>query len=850
MKKGALLIIFLLILTGYASAENHYVTQDGAGSMDGSSSGNAWRVSDFNDAANWNTAANTNDKKIGPGDTVYFSGTITSDAIPKEGGTAGNLITLDGLSSGDGDPLSSSSRALMATFNSAKISLNYDYIGIQDFVFENNKESIDSNQAHKFKGLRITRNYIEIATTYQTAISVSFLNDCEISYNYAYLPNMPSYPDCSGMGRFVRIYGGSRNTISHNTIDGGMTAIIFLAGLNWGGLPGPISIPSSGSYTYDPDFNIMDNEVAYNNILNYCEEGISYDIAAQSNLETIIDRDTVSSINGNQVTLSNPGWSGAGYKWSGAYMISLAERNDAFGQDALIESQSDNIFTLASPLANLQVGDIVTIAFVFKHNWIHGNVIAPNSNGFGHSSINLYGPALNNLIENNKLGYKSSESRGIKLHGNTGFFVSDFGVTGTSGSAPAAFNIVRDNNLYYISDFVYDFNIASPAYSYWDRNNAIYNNNLNGNAVNLVYTVVYCTDPPDTSKAQYYTLLGNDPTSWSWNTTQTYSCTGTIPSNAAAYDPEESSSLTVNTPWTYSASDTTTNCQYHCNSGYNWDGSSCTQQTQTDPVAYWNFDEGTGIIAHDSSGNSNDGTLTNGPVWAAGKIGSHALSFDGANDYVNVPADSSLEMGISDWTVGAWIYVNNSQADYGTIMAKGAMSDSNVGWAFRYYAPNDGLSFSITGGGSRIGVNSNNNLGLEGAWHYAVVSIDRSSDVHFYSDGISAGGGSLSSKDGVDITNAGQVARIGAWGQGTPNYFFNGKIDDVEIWNRALSASEILNLYNQDSGSQSQCNNPADTNSDGFISISELINYISRWKAGSVTIGNLIDAIGKWKDGC
>ncbi len=46
------------------------------------------------------------------------------------------------------------------------------------------------------------------------------------------------------------------------------------------------------------------------------------------------------------------------------------------------------------------------------------------------------------------------------------------------------------------------------------------------------------------------------------------------------------------------------------------------------------------------------------------------------------------------------------------------------------------------------------------------------------------------------------------------------------------------------------CNSLADANSDGVISISELINYISQWKAGSVTIGNLIDAIGKWKSGC
>ncbi len=51
-------------------------------------------------------------------------------------------------------------------------------------------------------------------------------------------------------------------------------------------------------------------------------------------------------------------------------------------------------------------------------------------------------------------------------------------------------------------------------------------------------------------------------------------------------------------------------------------------------------------------------------------------------------------------------------------------------------------------------------------------------------------------------------------------------------------------------GTGSACNSDADADKDYSISIGELINYISRWKAGSVTIGNLIDAIGKWKSGC
>ena len=48
-------------------------------------------------------------------------------------------------------------------------------------------------------------------------------------------------------------------------------------------------------------------------------------------------------------------------------------------------------------------------------------------------------------------------------------------------------------------------------------------------------------------------------------------------------------------------------------------------------VGYWSFDEGSGAIAKDGSGNGNDGTLENGTAWTDGKFG-YAVQFDGTND--------------------------------------------------------------------------------------------------------------------------------------------------------------------------------------------------------------------------
>ncbi|MDP3947882.1 MAG: hypothetical protein Q8Q41_04315, partial [bacterium] len=71
-------------------------------------------------------------------------------------------------------------------------------------------------------------------------------------------------------------------------------------------------------------------------------------------------------------------------------------------------------------------------------------------------------------------------------------------------------------------------------------------------------------------------------------------------------------------------------------------------------IAHWKFDESSGTGASDSSGNGNNGTLTNGPTWATGKING-ALSFDGVNDYVIVASSATSMDDMPAITVSAWI---------------------------------------------------------------------------------------------------------------------------------------------------------------------------------------------------
>src|SRR6185436_6082513 len=85
-------------------------------------------------------------------------------------------------------------------------------------------------------------------------------------------------------------------------------------------------------------------------------------------------------------------------------------------------------------------------------------------------------------------------------------------------------------------------------------------------------------------------------------------------------------------------------------------------------VAAYGFNENTGLITNDISGNGNTGTLTNGPVWSAsGKYGA-AILFDGINDFVNINDANSLDL-TNGMTIEAWINPT-SLTDYKSVICK------------------------------------------------------------------------------------------------------------------------------------------------------------------------------------
>jgi hypothetical protein len=162
-------------------------------------------------------------------------------------------------------------------------------------------------------------------------------------------------------------------------------------------------------------------------------------------------------------------------------------------------------------------------------------------------------------------------------------------------------------------------------------------------------------------------------------------------------------------------------------------------------VGYWKLDEENGTIAGDSSGNSNNGTLQNGPGWVDGKYGK-ALSFDGTDDYVTIQDSASLR--VQSFSIAAWVYMTvrpyqaghpshlhvcivNKLHYYNTATIAGYKLD------FEYpTSTNDTLVISIGDGVAQrflLQYNSINDLTLS-QWHQIVGTYDGST-AKIYIDG-------------------------------------------------------------------------------------------------------------------
>lgn len=191
-------------------------------------------------------------------------------------------------------------------------------------------------------------------------------------------------------------------------------------------------------------------------------------------------------------------------------------------------------------------------------------------------------------------------------------------------------------------------------------------------------------------------------------------------------------------------------------------------------VAHYPF----GANANDASGNAYDGTFYGDPVLTDG-----AVALDGDGDYVEIPGFKGIT-GSGNRTCSAWIKTNQPSGD---IITWGEMGLPSYRWIVRLDGA--GLLQVEVGGGY---VSAATPL-IDDQWHHVAVVLDggNTDDIRLYVDGqIEAASGLVQR---IINTSAANTVKIGVFTD-TQRYF-NGLIDDVRIYDRALSENEVLALY-------------------------------------------------------
>src|SRR5882762_6503803 len=211
---------------------------------------------------------------------------------------------------------------------------------------------------------------------------------------------------------------------------------------------------------------------------------------------------------------------------------------------------------------------------------------------------------------------------------------------------------------------------------------------------------------------------------------------------------------------------------------------------QTGPVASYAFNETSGTTAADGSGNGIVGTLTNGAVFAAGKNG-NAVSLDGTNDFVNLGNPTALRL-TGSMTISGWINSTSFPFDDAAVVSKrsGAQAGYQLDTTIDRGPRTIGFKISNTTGTSNVARYGATTLQANTWYHVAGVYDATARTLTVYLNGQLDNGalvGTVPASQPSTSVNVQVGQRPGAPG----TYNFTGRIDDVRIYNRALTLAQI-----------------------------------------------------------
>lgn len=207
------------------------------------------------------------------------------------------------------------------------------------------------------------------------------------------------------------------------------------------------------------------------------------------------------------------------------------------------------------------------------------------------------------------------------------------------------------------------------------------------------------------------------------------------------------------------------------------------------PVGEWNFEEGGGTTANDTSGNDGTGTLTAGPNWTAGKVGK-AVSFDGTDDYVSIGNTTPSQI-TSNLTMSAWINVTTLG---NTVFFSKHGNATNRAYSFRINSTGN-VVFEVSGDGvdANMDTVTGGSILSTGTWYFVTAVYIPSTSITVYINGV---------QDGVNTTgipasifNGAGILSIGARNGNTA--FFAGKVDQARLYTFSKSVAQVAYDYNR-----------------------------------------------------
>jgi hypothetical protein len=199
-------------------------------------------------------------------------------------------------------------------------------------------------------------------------------------------------------------------------------------------------------------------------------------------------------------------------------------------------------------------------------------------------------------------------------------------------------------------------------------------------------------------------------------------------------------------------------------------------------VAWWRMDESSGTSASDAFG-INTGTLSGGATFVAGKI-NNAVNLDGANDYVRKSAPIGIPSVNAAKSISLWVTTRDTSTTRQALVLDAAGANAEQ-------IELRGTKFVYSKSGGAALVNSNITPALN-TWYHIVATWDGTTN-RIYINGVERA-------NSTTAHNSGAVETLSIGTYESNFEFWNGLIDDVRIYNRALTASEVLSIFNSVSG--------------------------------------------------